>query len=73
MKTNVGTADRMIRLVLGVVLVVLFFSETVTGTSGFVLMTAGIVFVVTSIVGFCPLYSLVGFNTCPTKKHNASN
>lgn len=68
MKTNVGTVDKMIRLVLGIVLVVLFFSETITGTVGYVLMTVGIVFVVTSIVGFCPLYAIVGLNTCPTKK-----
>lgn len=68
MKTNVGTVDRMIRLVLGVVLVILFFSETITGTLGYVLMAVGIVFVVTSMVGFCPLYALVGLNTCPTKK-----
>lgn len=68
MKTNVGTVDRMIRLVLGVVLVVLYFSETLTGTLGLVLVVLGVVFVITSIVGFCPLYSLVGLNTCPVKK-----
>ena len=68
MKTNVGTADRMIRLVLGAVLVVLYFTETLTGTLALVLLVLGVVFVITSIVGFCPLYSLVGLNTCPTKK-----
>lgn len=68
MKTNVGTVDRMIRLVLGIVMVVLYFSETLTGTLGYVLMAVGVVFVVTSMIGFCPLYALVGFNTCPAKK-----
>lgn len=68
MKTNVGTVDRMIRLVLGIVMVVLYFSETLTGTLGYVLMAVGVVFVVTSMIGFCPLYAIVGFNTCPAKK-----
>lgn len=68
MKTNVGTIDRMIRLVLGIIMVVLYFSETITGTLGYVLMAVGIVFVITSMIGFCPLYAIVGLNTCPAKK-----
>lgn len=68
MKTNVGTADRMIRLVLAVIFVVLYFTETITGTLGYVLLALGAVFAITSMVGFCPLYAIVGLNTCPTKK-----
>jgi len=68
MKTNVGTADRMIRLVLAVIFVVLYFTETITGTLGYVLLALGSVFAITSMVGFCPLYAIVGLNTCPTKK-----
>jgi hypothetical protein len=40
----------------------------VTGTAGYVLMALGAVFLLTSLVSFCPLYTLVGLNTCPAKK-----
>lgn len=68
MKKNMGNADRVVRLLLAVVFAALFFTNTVTGTLGYVLLALGGVFVLTSVVSFCPLYSLVGFNTCPVKK-----
>jgi hypothetical protein len=63
-----GSADRIIRIVLAVVMGSLYFTGTVTGTLGIVLLVLGIVFAATSAVSFCPLYTLVGLNTCPTKK-----
>lgn len=68
MKKNLGNADKIIRLILAVVLGALYFSGTVTGTTGYVLLALGAIFVVTSLVGFCPIYAIVGLNTCPTKK-----
>ena len=68
MKKNMGSADRVVRLLLAVVFAALFFTNTETGTLGYVLLALGGVFVLTSVVSFCPLYSLVGFNTCPVKK-----
>jgi len=68
MKKNMGTADRVIRILLAVVFSVLYFTNTVTGTFGIVLLVLGGVFLVTSLVSFCPLYSLVGLNTCPARK-----
>lgn len=68
MKKNVGNADKLIRLILAVVFGALYFSGTVTGTPGYVLLALGAIFVITSLVGFCPLYAIVGLNTCPTKK-----
>lgn len=68
MKKNMGSADRVVRLLLAVVFAALFFTNTVTGTLGYVLLALGGVFVLTSVVSFCPLYSLVGFSTCPVKK-----
>lgn len=68
MKKNMGGADRVVRLLLAVVFAALFFTNTVTDTLGYVLLALGGVFVLTSVVSFCPLYSLVGFNTCPVKK-----
>ena len=67
MKKNMGTADRIIRIVLAAVFAYLYFSGTVAGTLGIVLVVLGAVFVLTSLVSFCPLYTLVGLNTCPRK------
>lgn len=68
MKKNMGTADRIIRLILAAVFALLYFTGTVTGTFGIVLMVFAAVFALTSVVSFCPLYPLVGLNTCPVKK-----
>lgn len=68
MKKNMGSADRVIRVLLAAVFAVLYFTGTVTGTVGLVLVILGAVFVLTSLVSFCPLYTLVGLNTCATKK-----
>lgn len=67
MKKNMGSADRIIRVLIAAVFAYLYFGGVVTGTWGLVLLIAGIVFVLTSLVGFCPLYTLVGMNTCPRK------
>ena len=63
-----GGADRSIRILLAAVLAYLYFSGIITGTWGLVLVVLGGVFVLTSLVGFCPLYAAVGINTCATKK-----
>ena len=68
MKANMGSADRLIRFVLAVIFAALFFTETVSGTWGIVLMTLAVVFILTSFVSFCPLYAPFGINTCSTKK-----
>ncbi|MDE3236960.1 MAG: DUF2892 domain-containing protein [Bacteroidota bacterium] len=68
MKKNMGTADRVIRVILAIVFAVLYFTQTVTGTAGLVLLILGAVFLFTSVISFCPLYTLVGLNTCSTKK-----
>lgn len=68
MKPNMGNADRIIRILLAAVFAYLYFSGTVTGTLGLILVILGGVFVLTSLVSFCPLYKLAGINTCPRKK-----
>jgi len=68
MKPNMGNVDRIVRVLLAAVFAFLYFSGTVTGTLGIVLVVLGAVFVLTSLVSFCPLYTLVGLNTCPAKK-----
>ena len=68
MTKNMGNADRIIRILLAAVMAYLYFSDRVTGTLGLVLIILAAVFVLTSLVSFCPLYKLVGLNTCPAKK-----
>ena len=68
MKKNMGNADRIIRFLLAVVVAILYFTHVITGTFGIVLLVVAGVFVLTSLISFCPLYTLIGFNTCPAKK-----
>ena len=68
MKSNVGTVDKTIRILLAIVLVTLYFTDTLTDKVGYIALALAGVLVVTSLVSFCPLYALVGLNTCPTKK-----
>jgi uncharacterized membrane protein len=68
MKTNMGSLDRISRILLAAVMSVLYFTSTVTGVLGIVLFAVSGIFVITGLVGFCPLYTLVGFNTCASKK-----
>ncbi|MFM2201695.1 MAG: hypothetical protein RL040_895 [Bacteroidota bacterium] len=68
MRANMGSSDRIIRLALAAIFATLFFSETVSGTWGIVLMTLAVVFILTSLVSFCPLYAPFGINTCSNKK-----
>ena len=63
-----GNADRIIRITLAVIVVFLYYNNTITGTMGIVLLVLAGIFVLTSLIGFCPLYKLVGLNTCPVTK-----
>ncbi|MBO6586014.1 MAG: DUF2892 domain-containing protein [Gracilimonas sp.] len=66
MKKNMGSADKIIRFVLAIIFVALYFTGTVTGTWGIVLLVLAGVFVLTSLVSFCPLYAPFGLKTCKT-------
>lgn len=63
-----GSTDKVIRLIVAVVFAILYFTNTVTGTFGLILLVLGAVFVLTSFISFCPLYLPFGINTCNTKK-----
>ncbi|WP_298121795.1 DUF2892 domain-containing protein [Flavobacterium sp.] len=63
-----GTADKIIRLIIAAVLAFLFYNGTITGILGIVAVVAATVFALTSLVNFCPLYTLLGINTCSIKK-----
>ncbi|WP_158861455.1 YgaP family membrane protein [Lunatibacter salilacus] len=68
MKKNMGNPDRIVRTLLAIVAIYLYFGGIVTGTLGVILIVLAAVFLLTSLVSFCPLYSLVGLSTCPAKK-----
>ncbi len=68
MNKNMGNLDKTLRILLAVVFSVLYFTGIVTGTIGLLLVVLAGVFVLTSLVGFCPLYTVFGINTCSVKK-----
>ena len=68
MKKNMGTADRIIRFLIAIVIGVLFYTNVITGTLGIVLLVLAGVFVLTSFISFCPLYAPFGLSTCSIKK-----
>lgn len=63
MKKNMGTIDKVIRILVAVVFAILFFTNVITGTLGIILLVLAVVFVFTSLFSFCPLYLLLGINT----------
>lgn len=65
-KNNVGTIDRAIRVILGLVLLGLFFVFPDAGWRWALLI--GVVPLLTGLVGTCPLYSILGLSTCPVKR-----
>jgi hypothetical protein len=67
MKSNVGSIDKVVRILIAVVISILFFTGTVQGVVAYVLLALGAIFLLTSAVGFCPLYRLVGISTCKVK------
>jgi len=66
LKKNVGNLDRIVRLVLGVVLLGAFFAMPDASYRWFLLI--GVVPLVTSLMGSCPLYTVFGLSTCPMKR-----
>ncbi|PRX57182.1 YgaP family membrane protein [Flagellimonas meridianipacifica] len=68
MKKNMGGLDRVVRFIVAAIIAVLYFTGTISGIFAYVLLVLGVIFVLTSFVSFCPLYALVGLNTCKAKK-----
>lgn len=62
-----GTTDKMIRIVVAALIAVLYFTNVISGTLGLVLLVLALVFVLTSLISFCPLYAPFGISTCKVK------
>jgi len=67
MKKNMGSTDRIVRILIAAVIAVLYFTGFVSGTLGIVLLVLAGVFVLTSFISFCPLYAPFGISTCRTE------
>ncbi len=67
MKKNMGSADRIIRVIIAAVFIALYFTGMVTGTLGIVLIIVALMFVLTSLVSVCPLYIPLGLSTLRRK------
>ena len=63
MKVNMSSADRIIRVIIAVIFAALYFTGTVPGTLGLVLTIVAVVFLLTSLIGFCPLYTIFSMRT----------
>ncbi|MDX1592056.1 MAG: DUF2892 domain-containing protein [Balneolaceae bacterium] len=70
MKTNMGSIDRAIRTIIAIVIAVLYFTGTISGTVAIILGILAVVFLLTSMVGTCPLYLPFGLST---KKGSSSD
>ncbi len=63
MKPNMGRTDRILRIIAALAIGVLYFTGVLNGAVGIVLLVLALVFVLTSFVSFCPLYTLFGIRT----------
>lgn len=67
MKKNMGTIDKGVRIVAAIVFALLYYFNVIEGTLAYILMAVSIIFLLTSFISFCPLYTLFGMNTCKRK------
>lgn len=63
MKKNVGSTDKIVRILIAILIGVLYYNETITGTTAIILLVFAIIFFITSFISFCPLYVPFGIST----------
>jgi hypothetical protein len=63
MKKNMGTLDKAMRIIVAIVVVSLYFTDVISGTLAIVLLIFAGIFILTSLISFCPVYTLLGINT----------
>ncbi|PHQ56951.1 MAG: hypothetical protein COC16_02295 [Lutibacter sp.] len=68
MKRNMGSTDKIIRVIIAIVIAVLYWQGMITGTLATVLLLVGSIFLLTSLAGFCPGYLVIGMSTCKVKE-----
>ena len=68
MKKNMGSIDRISRIIFAIAIGVLYFTKAIEGTAALVLGIFAIIFLITSFISFCPLYALFGISTSEKKE-----
>ena len=71
MKKNMGNTDRIIRFVIAAAIAVLYFTDVIGGTLAIILLVGAGIFLLTSLVSFCPLSAPFGLSTCKVKESDA--
>jgi len=68
MKKNVGTIDRIVRVIVAILVIVLYVTGAITGTLAIVLLVLSAIFILTSAISFCPLYFPLHISTAKKRK-----
>ena len=68
MKKNMGNSDRGVRIVIALAIAALYYFKVIEGTLAYILLAFAAIFLITSFIGFCPLYSPLKINTCKKKE-----
>ena len=71
MKKNISSADRIIRVIIVAIVVILYLTHIITGALGIVLMAAAAILLLTTIINFCPLYYMLGITSKQKQKKHA--
>jgi hypothetical protein len=64
MKKNMGTIDKVLRILVAIAFVILYFTNVITGVWGIIMLVIAAMFVITSIISICPAYLPFGISTC---------
>ena len=67
MKKNIGSTDKIIRIAAAIIVIVLYFTKVINGTTAIVLGIVAALLLITSFINFCPLYAILGTNICRRK------
>jgi hypothetical protein len=68
MKQNMGSIDKIVRVLVAIVIAVLYFTDQITGTAAIILGIFAVIFLLTSAIGFCPLYWPLKLSTIKKKE-----
>ncbi|HOY97653.1 MAG TPA: DUF2892 domain-containing protein [Catalimonadaceae bacterium] len=72
MKPNMGTFDRILRVLVAIVVIALYATGNLSGTTAIILLVLSGIFILTSFISFCPLYLPFGISTRPKKDSSAN-
>jgi len=68
MKKNMGSTDKTVRIIIALAVLAAYYFNFIEGTLAYILLALSAIFLLTSFISFCPLYTLFGMNTCKTKQ-----